>query len=84
MDIRGPPPRTRQGNNYILVVMESYTLPNQDAGVVAQTFVEGFLCQHWIPEELHIDQGQNFESQLLKKKSVQSLVNLEHQDNKHH
>ena len=28
--------------------------------------MEGFVCRHGIPEELHTDQGGNFESELLK------------------
>ena len=58
---------------YILVIMDYFTkwpeadaLPNQESGVVAQAFVESFICQHGIPEELHTDQGRNFESELLK------------------
>ena len=73
MDILGPLPPTRQGNRYILVIMddftkwpEAYALPNQEAGVVARVFVEGLVCRHGIPEELHTDQGGNFESELLK------------------
>jgi len=73
MDIFRPLPCTHQGNTYILVVMDGFTkwpdayaLPNQEAGVVAQAFVEGFVCRHRIAEELHTDEGQNFESQLLK------------------
>ena len=64
MDIMGPLPPTRQGNRYILVIMDYFTkwpeacaLPNQEAGVVAQAFVEGVVWQHGIPEELHTDQG---------------------------
>ena len=60
MDILGPLPPTRQGNRYILVIMdyftkwpEAYALPNQEARVVAKAFIEGFVCRHGIPEELH-------------------------------
>ena len=73
INILGPLPCTHQGNTYILVVMdgftkwpEAYALPNQEAGVVALAFVEGFVCRHSIAEELHTDQCRNFESQLLK------------------
>jgi len=73
MDILGPLPPTRQGNRYILVIMdyftkwpEAFALPNQEAGVLAKAFVEGFVCRHGIPEELHTDQRRNFESELLK------------------
>ena len=59
---------------------EAYALPNQEAGVVAQAFVEGFVWWHGIPEELHTDQGRNFESQFIKR-SVQSLVNSESKNN---
>ena len=73
MDILGPLPPTRQGNRYILVIMdyftkwpEAFALPNQEAEVVARAFVEGFACRYGIPQELHTDQGRNFESRLLK------------------
>ena len=81
MDIFGPLPLTRQGNRYILVIMdyftkwpEAYALPNQEAGVVAQAFVEGFVCRHGIPEELYTDQGRNFENELQKE--VCSLLSI--------
>ena len=33
---------------------------------MAKAFVEGLVCRYGIPEELHTDQGRNFESELLK------------------
>ena len=86
MDILGLLHRTRQSNKDILVVMDYFTkwseadaLPNHKDGVVAQAFVEGFVCRNGIPEELHTNQSQNFESQLLKE--VCKLVNLKDRNN---
>ena len=45
---------------------EAYVLPNQEAGVMAQALVEGFVHRHGILEQLHTNQGRNFESQLLR------------------
>ena len=81
MDILGPLPPTRQSIRYILVIMdyltkwpEAYALPNQEAEFVAQAFGEGFVCRHGITEEVHTEQGGNFESELLKQ--VCSLLSI--------
>ena len=65
--------------NYFTKWPEAYALPNQDAGVVAQAFVEGFVCRHGIPQELHTDNGRNFENQLLKE--VCRFINLKDANN---
>ena len=87
MDIMGPLPPTRQGNRYILVIMDYFTkwpgafaLPNQEAEVVARAFVEGFACRYLILQELHTDHGRNFES-LIAKRGVQAPGNSEDTDN---
>ncbi|XP_030845845.1 uncharacterized protein LOC115925941 [Strongylocentrotus purpuratus] len=72
MDIMGPLPETDKGNRYVLVIgdyftkwTESYAMPNQEAKTVANIFVEEFVCRYGIPNELHTDQGRNFESNLM-------------------
>ena len=66
-DVLGPLPET--GNKLILVVadyftkwVEAFALPNQEAVTVATKLVEEVICRYVVPEELHSDQGSNFES----------------------
>ena len=72
MDIVGPLPRSRRGNQYILVVCdyatrypEAVPLRTTDAGTVAEHLIHLF-SRVGIPKEILSDQGTNFMSQLLK------------------
>ena len=42
-------------------------MPNMEAISVARLFVNEFICWFGAPEQLHADQGRNFESALLCK-----------------
>ena len=73
LDILGPldPPIFR-GNRYILVVVDYCTkwfqampMVDQTAQTCAQHFVKDFVCRLGIPEQLHSDQGRQFESALF-------------------
>ena len=82
VDILGPLPKSTNGNQYILVVadyftkwMEAYPIPNQEASTVAQTLVDHFFLKYSPPEQLHSDQGRQFESQLMKE--VCKLLGIE-------
>jgi len=73
IDVLGPLTETHQGNSYILVVgdywtkwMETYPIPDQQAETVAAKLVEEFVCRFGVPEELHSDQGRNFESAVFQ------------------
>jgi transposase InsO family protein len=73
MDIVGQFPKTERDNKYILVVCDYFTrwteafpLPNQEAATVAQVFVNEYVCRYGVPEQLHTDQGRNFESKLIQ------------------
>ena len=73
MDILGPLPTTVRGNKYILVVgeyftkwTEAYPIPDSEATTVAKILVNEFICRFGVPEQLHTDQGRNFESTLIK------------------
>ena len=70
-DIIGPLKTTRQGNKYILTVIDYYTkyaeaeaLPNQEAVTVVKA-LEQIFSRHGIPSILLTDQGRNFESHLF-------------------
>ena len=81
VDIVGPFPESEAGNSYILVVgdyfskwMEAYPIPNQEASTVARKLVDEFFCRFSTPEQLHSDQGKQFESELLKE--ICSILNI--------
>ena len=66
-DILGPLPESAAGNSYILVVAdyftrfaEAYPIPKQEAMTVARRLVDEFF-RFSAPEQLHSDQGRNFE-----------------------
>ncbi len=72
VDIIGPLKTTRQGNRYILSVIDYYTkyaeaepLPNQEAATVVKV-LEQIFSRHGMPTVLLTDQGRNFESHLFK------------------
>ncbi|PIK38531.1 hypothetical protein BSL78_24624 [Apostichopus japonicus] len=73
MDILGPLPKSSGGNRYVLIVSdyftkwtEAYAMANMEAETVATLLVEEFICRFGVPEELHTDQGRQFESELFQ------------------
>jgi hypothetical protein len=72
IDILGPLPLTQRGNKYALVITDYFTkwpevfpIPNQEAATVADILVNSVITRFGIPQELHSDQGRNFESHLI-------------------
>ncbi|GFU08511.1 retrovirus-related Pol polyprotein from transposon 412 [Trichonephila clavipes] len=73
-DILGPIPRSLDGNNNILVVMnyftkwpEAYPIPDQEASTVAEVLVQHWISRFGVPLQLHSDQGRNFNSAICKR-----------------
>jgi len=73
MDILGPLPESSNRNLYVLVVSdyftrwtEAYALPNQEADTVAHKLINEFFFRFSLPEQLHSDQGKQFESTVIK------------------
>ncbi|KAF7655095.1 hypothetical protein LDENG_00060880, partial [Lucifuga dentata] len=73
VDILGPFPVTDHCNRYILVAMdyftkwpEAYAVPDQSTATTAEKLVQEMFCCFGAPEELHSDQGHNFESQVFQ------------------
>ena len=71
-DIVGPFPESPAGNSYVLVVtdyftrwMEAFAIPNQEATTVANKLVDEVFMRFSIPDQLHLNQGRQFESQLM-------------------
>ena len=72
VDLVGPLPESDKGNCYIMVVgdyfsrwMEAIPIPNQEASTVVERLVDEVFMRFSAPEQLHSDQGRQFESQLL-------------------
>ena len=72
MDIIGPLILTEKGNKYALVICDYFTkwveivaIPKTDAKVVADAIILHFVSKFGLPQRLHSDQGQNFESKLI-------------------
>ena len=73
VDIMGPLPETEEGSKYVLVAVdyftrwvEAYGIPNQEATTVGRKLVDEMFCRFSPPEQLHSDQGRQFESELVK------------------
>ncbi len=73
LDFLGPLPRTSQGNEYVLMMVDQFTkwvecvpLPSQTAEATAHAAVHEFFTRFGYPFQIHTDQGRNFESQLFK------------------
>jgi transposase InsO family protein len=45
---------------------EAYVFANQQASTVVEMLVTNFSCCFGVPQELHSDQGRNFESHLIQ------------------
>ena len=72
VDLVGPMPETSRGNRWILVLVDHFTrwqdalaIPDATAPVVAATLDERVFCYMGLPEQIHTDQGAQFESQLM-------------------
>ena len=72
VDLVGPFPESESGNSYIMVVgdyfsrwMEAFPIPNQEATTVADKLVDEVFLRYSAPEQLHSDQGRQFESRLI-------------------
>ena len=45
--------------------MEDFPIPNQEASTVADTLVDEMFLRYFAPEQLHSDQGRQFEYRLM-------------------
>ena len=83
MDIADPFPVPEDGNKYKMVVsdyfskwLEAYAIRNQEATTVATTLIDdNWISRFGVPMELHLDQGRNFESNLLQ--SVTEVLGIQ-------
>ena len=82
VDLLGPLTESEKGNSSIMVVgdhltqwMKAFLIPNQDTATVAEKLVNEVFMQFSIPEQLHSDQGHQFESKLIAE--ICHLLNIE-------
>ena len=73
VDLMGPLTESKSGNRYMMVVgdyfsrwMEAIPVPNQEATTVVEKLVDEVFLRFSPPEQLHSDQGHQFESNLVK------------------
>ena len=62
-------------SDYFTKWMEAFAIPNQEAVTVAEKLVEEVFCRFSIPEQLHSDQGQQFEGKLMQEVCILLHIN---------
>ena len=82
MDILGPLPETERKNKYVLVIgdyfskwTEVFPMKDMESTTVAKILVQDFICHYGTPEQIHTDQGSNFEATLIKE--ICSLLGIQ-------
>ena len=85
IDLVGPLPRTRRGNQWILVLSDHFTrwqdaiaIPDATAPTVATVLDERVFCYFGLPEQIHSDLGRQFKSQLMAELCTLWRVNQTH------
>ena len=73
LNVLGPLPRTEEGNEYIMMMVDNFTkwvecvpLPSQTAEIIARTAINEFFARFGYPYEIFTDQGRNSESELFR------------------
>ena len=73
LDFLGPLPKTKRGNEYILMMVDQFTkwveckpLPSQTAEETTRAAIANFFSRLGFPFQVYADQGRNFESKLFK------------------
>ncbi|KII71744.1 Retrovirus-related Pol polyprotein [Thelohanellus kitauei] len=68
----GPLPTTKNGNRFIIVFTNHHTrwveakpVPNQTTETAVEAMFECVICRFGIPEQIHSDQGTQFEAQMF-------------------
>lgn len=72
VDVVGPLLLTDQGNRYALIAMdyftqwpEAYAVSDESTSTTAHKLVTEMFSRFGAPEELHSDQGRNFEAEVF-------------------
>ena len=82
VDILGPLPETERKNEHELVIgdyfskwTEVFPMKHMESTTVAKILVQDFICRYGTPEQIHTDQGRNFEATLIKE--ICSLLDIQ-------
>ncbi len=85
IDFMGPFTQTRKGNRYLLVMVDFFTkwvevaaLPSQETRITANAIVSEWVTRYGTPDQIHADQGPNFESRLFHELCKASGVKKTH------
>ena len=78
IDLVGPLPRTKRGNQWILVSTDALPLPDATAPTVATTLDERVFCYYGLPKQIHSDLGRQFQSQLMMERCALWQVDQTH------
>lgn len=72
MDICGPLPKSKNGNEYILVITEylsryaeAFPLSNIGSKTITQIFIKNIVLKHGVPQKILTDRGTNFMSDFM-------------------
>jgi len=72
IDILGPLPKTKQGHQFILLIVDSFSkwteafpLVSQNAQEIAYVLYNEFICRYGAPTSMVSDRGKNFMSKLV-------------------
>jgi len=72
IDILGPLPKTKEGYQYVLLIIDSFSkwseafpLASQNAKEVASVLYREFICRYGAPRAMVSDRGKNFMSRLV-------------------
>ena len=86
--ILGPLPETERKNKYELVIgdyfskwTEVFPMKDMESTTVVKILVQDFICCYGTPEQIHTDQGRNFEATLIKEIA---MFTLGHSKNQNH
>jgi len=73
VDLVGPMPMSTHGNSCILVLTDHFTrwadalaIPDASTPTVARALDQHVFCYFGLPEQIHTDQGAQFQSQLMR------------------
>ena len=73
MDVCGPVNKSHHGNRYLLVITDRFSkytkvfpMPNKESKTIAELVVMRWLHEYGEPEQVHTDQGGEFDAKLMK------------------
>jgi hypothetical protein len=82
VDLTGPFPLSSNKNKYLLVMIDTFSsyvecvpTPNKEAPTIYQTFLGGWVAQHFFCDRLNSDLGSEFHNGLFEELSAKVAFN---------